>query len=473
MPRKAPTPSQPEFGDLLAAQDLRKIVTVAQLTSTIRRLLETQIGRVWVTGEVTNMRAQSSGHAYFTLKDATAQVSCVLFRGEAAASRHYVQDGQRLLLGGEITVYEPRGKYQLRVTSVELQGVGALQLAFEQLKRKLLAEGLFDSARKRPLPRYPQRIGLVTSPTGAAIRDVLHVIARRQPGLEIVLAPARVQGQGAAAEIAQAIVDLNALHAGGRRRLDLILLTRGGGSLEDLWAFNEEVVARAIHASALPVVSGVGHEVDITISDLVADLRAATPTAAAEIITEGVFSSRQFVAGALERVRRLMRRELTARIEDLEQLCERLGRSSPRRRVEENFQALDDCRQFLARAISQQIQNKKTAAAGLSQRIARLKPSRWLEDQRLKLEELRRRARTRFEWQLANRNASLLSVRQRLKLLSPVHVLDRGYSITLDAETGRVLRSVAETAEGARILTRLRDGELESAVRRRRLVGGE
>ena len=276
MPKKSSTP--PEFGELFSPAQLRQVSTVSQITQTIKRLLESQIGRIWVTGEVTNCRAQSSGHVYFTLKDATAQLSCVLFRGEASGTRQFVQDGQKLILGGEITLYEPRGQYQMRVVSVELQGVGALQLAFEQLKRKLFAEGLFESARKRPLPRYPQRIGIVTSPTGAAIRDVLHVIARRQPGLEILLAPARVQGQGAAEEIARAIADLNAVHARGLRTLDLILITRGGGSLEDLWAFNEEVVARAVFLSKLPVVSAVGHEIDITISDLVADLRAATPS---------------------------------------------------------------------------------------------------------------------------------------------------------------------------------------------------
>ena len=455
---------QPEFGDLFASQDLRKIVTVAQLTTSIRRLLETQVGRVWVTGEVTNMRAQASGHGYFTLKDATAQVSCVLFRGEAAETRHHVVDGQKLLLGGEITVYEPRGQYQLRVTTVELQGVGALQLAFEQLKRKLLTEGLFDAARKRALPRYPHRIGIVTSPTGAAIRDVLHVIARRHPALEIVLAPARVQGQGAGAEIARAIADLNTLHERGERRLDLILITRGGGSLEDLWAFNEEVVARAIYASALPVVSAVGHEIDICISDWVADVRAATPTAAAEIITEGVFSSRQFVAGAIERARRLMHRDLGDRMQAFAQLKHRLGRSTPRRHVEEKLQWLDDCRQSLSRAIQQQLEMKRVSADGLSQRLARLKPSRWLEDQRLKLMELRRRGRTRAIWQLANRRAALESLQQRLKLLSPVHVLERGYSITIHGTTGKVVRSVEEAGAGAQLITRLKDGEVASRV---------
>src|SRR5580658_9618780 len=275
--------SQWDFGELFPVEATRKVFSVGELTEQIRRLLEKQIGQVWVSGEVTNFRAQSSGHIYFTLKDASAQIACVLFRGETVPHRELISDGQKILVQGDLTVYEPRGQYQLIVQAVELQGIGSLQIAFEKLKQKLAAEGLFSTERKRPLPKFPQRIGLVTSPTGAAIRDVLHVVQRRNPGLEIILAPCRVQGDGAAREIAGAIRLLNEFDAG---KFDLILITRGGGSLEDLWAFNEEIVARAIFDSAVPVVSAVGHEIDFTIADFVADLRAATPSAAAEIITQ-------------------------------------------------------------------------------------------------------------------------------------------------------------------------------------------
>src|SRR5437016_8680980 len=299
-----PAKSQWDFGELFPVEQIaRKVLSVTELTWQIRRLLEQQVGRIWVTGEITNLRLQSSGHIYFTLKDANAQLSCILFRGEMQVDRSLLQDGRKVVLQGEVTVYESRGQYQLRVTTVELQGVGALQVAFEKLKQKLSAEGLFAPERKRPLPQFPQRIGLVTSPTGAAIRDVLHIVERRNPALEIILAPCRVQGDGAGAEIAGAIELLNALHS-SRLAMDLILVTRGGGSIEDLWAFNEEVLARAIFDSALPVVSAVGHEIDFTISDFVADVRAATPSAAAEIITEGVFSSCRFLAEAGARLRR-------------------------------------------------------------------------------------------------------------------------------------------------------------------------
>src|SRR5580698_1659610 len=250
--------SQWDFGELFPVETTRKVFSVGELTEQIRQLLEKQIGQIWVSGEVTNFRLQSSGHIYFTLKDTSAQIACVLFRGETVPHRELLADGQKILLQGDLTVYGARGQYQLIVRAVELQGVGALQIQFEKLKQKLAAEGLFAPERKRPLPKYPQRIGLVTSPTGAAIRDVLHVVQRRNPALEIILAPCRVQGEGAAAEIAAAIRLLNEFNLQPATcNLQLILVTRGGGSLEDLWAFNEEIVARAIFESALPVVSAV------------------------------------------------------------------------------------------------------------------------------------------------------------------------------------------------------------------------
>src|SRR5439155_13456899 len=264
-----------------------------------------------------------------------------LFRGELIAHREFLQDGQMVLLQGTLTVYEVRGQYQLRVTAVELRGLGALQVAFEKLKQKLQAAGLFATERKRPLPRCPHRIGLVTSRTGAAIRDVLHVIERRQPGLEIILAPCRVQGPGAGEEISGAIRLLNGWAASAQGQpLDLILVTRGGGSLEDLWAFNEEIVARAIFHSAIPVVSAVGHEIDFTISDFVADARAATPSAGAEIITEGVFSSCQFVSAASTRMGQLARQQLADKVYLCAQLSQRLARLHPRRRLNDWLQRL-------------------------------------------------------------------------------------------------------------------------------------
>ena len=447
-----PAKSQWDFGELFPAETARKVLSVWELTADIKRLLEKSVGAVWVSGEITNLRAQSSGHVYFTLKDVAAQLSCVLFRGTAAAQRNLLADGQKVLLQGEVTVYEARGQYQLIVREVELQGVGALQIAFEKLKQKLAAEGLFAPERKRPLPSHPQRIGLVTSPTGAAIRDVLHVIQRRNPALEIILAPCRVQGDGAAEEIAEAIKMLNAFQTKattgdttldfGHEVLDLILVTRGGGSLEDLWAFNEEPVARAIFESAIPVVSAVGHEIDFTIADFVADMRAATPSAAAEIITEGVFASREFISEAPARLQRTARRGLAAAAENFLQLNGRLTRLHPRRKLDASFQRLDDLQSSLWRELKTAARSRRVVLENLAGRFLRVKPATLVKARRENLRQLEK----------------------RLDLLGPEQVLARGYSITTDAVSGKVLRDAALVKPGQKLKTRLATGEIKSAA---------
>ncbi len=493
-----PTKSQWDFGELFPPEQtssspapvpapppepVRKILSVSELTSQVRRLIEQQVGTIWVTGEVTNLRAQSSGHMYFTLKDAGSQLSCVLFRGETVAHRDLLEDGQKLLLQGDVTVYEARGQYQLIVRAVELPGLGALQIAFEKLKQKLAAEGLFASERKRPLPCYPQRIGLVTSPTGAAIRDVLHVIRRRNPSLEIILVSCRVQGDGAAREIAAAIKLLNEWHSAvdseGRvpRGLDselgtrgarpsgaLILITRGGGSLEDLWAFNEEIVARAIFESTLPVVSAVGHEIDFTISDFVADFRAATPSAAAEIITEGVYSSCEFVGEAANRIRQLLRQQLAAKAEDLEHLVSRLARVHPRRRFNEWVQRLDDLRGSLLRCAKQGARQQRVVVQNLSERLVRVRPAQLLKQHRELFEQEKSRLHEQIKHRLRERKDRLDALQSRLRLLGPEQVLARGYSITMDAASGEILRDAAKIKRGQRLRTRLKRGGISSKV---------
>lgn len=439
--------SQWDFGELFPAAETRKVLSVWELTADIKRLLETKAGLIWVSGEITNLRAQSSGHVYFTLKDAAAQLSCVLFRGTATAQRQLLADGQKVVLQGDVTVYEARGQYQLIVRAVELQGIGALQAAFERLKQKLAAEGLFAPERKRPLPRCPQRIGLVTSPTGAAIRDVLHVIQRRNPALEIILAPCRVQGDGAAAEIAAAVRLLNEFSAGKSLltsaltgELDLILVTRGGGSLEDLWAFNEETVARAIFESALPVVSAVGHEIDFSIADFVADVRAATPSVAAELITEGVFACREFVLDAPRQLRLLARRRLERENEDFDAVAARLSRLHPRRQIGEWNQRLDDLQSVLWRCLKHAAHSRGLVLQHLAGRFLRAKPS----------------------LRLPARREALRQLEKRLHALGPAQVLARGYSITMDADTGKVLHDAAKVAAGQKLKTRLATGEVVS-----------
>jgi exodeoxyribonuclease VII large subunit len=466
-------------GEAASSPQARKVLSVSELTTQVKRLLEKSVGSVWVTGEVTNLRAQSSGHMYFTLKDAGAQLSCVLFRGETVMNRSALQDGQKVLLQGDVTVYEARGQYQLIVRAVELQGVGALQIAFEKLKQKLAAEGLFAPERKRPLPEYPQRIGLVTSPTGAAIRDVLHVVQRRNPALEIILAPCRVQGEGAAAEIAGAIRLLNDWHCSqvGSSRcddrtaqrtvptengLDLILVTRGGGSLEDFWAFNEEAVARAIFESALPVVSAIGHEIDFTISDFVADVRAATPSAAAEIITEGVFASREFVAEAPGKLRRKVRQRLEGATTEFEQLQGRLMRAHPRRRLDEFLQRLDDLQDGLVRCTKQGTKERQVAWHNLATRLLRVRPAQLLKQRRELLKTSHHRLHELAQVHLRNWQNRFDATEARLRLLGPEQVLARGYSITTDAASGKVLREATEVKGGQRLKTRLKTGEIFS-----------
>jgi exodeoxyribonuclease VII large subunit len=444
--------SQWDFGELFPTEQIRKVLSVSELTAQVKRLLEKSVGQIWVSGEITNLRAQSSGHIYFTLKDAGAQLSCVCFRDAARESRALLADGQQVILQGDVTVYEVRGQYQLVVRQIELRGVGALQVAFEKLKLKLAAEGLFAPERKRPLPKYPQRIGLVTSPTGAAIRDVLHVVQRRNPGLEIILAPCRVQGQGAAAEIAEAVKLLNRYSVASEpiqrfndsSNLDLILITRGGGSLEDLWAFNEEIVARAIFESKIPVVSAVGHEIDFTIADFVADVRAATPSAAAEIITEGIFASRGFVGDASFLLQRAARRGLDSVAENFSQLGARLARLHPRRRLDESFQRLDDLQSGLLRGLKTAANSRELVLQNLAGRFLRAKPSQLLK---LRREQLRQLSR-------------------QLNLLGPEQVLTRGYSITTDAASGKVLRDASKIKNGHKIKTRLKSGEIVSEVQK-------
>lgn len=449
-PTKASAPAGPE--------------SVSELTQRIKRQLEGSFTDRRVAGEVSNLRIQGSGHAYFVLKDAGAQLSCVLFRGQGGPGRAGLQDGAQVILGGDITVYEPRGNYQLRVATVEVQGVGALQAAFERLKAKLAAEGLFDPARKRPLPRFPARIGVVTSPTGAAIQDVFHVLSRRfRP--EIILDPVRVQGAGAAQEIAAAIGRLNRFSSPDRP-LDVLLITRGGGSLEDLWCFNEEVVARAIAASAIPVVSAVGHEIDFTISDFVADLRAATPSAAAEILTQDWVDTREFVESCRDRLAMLARRRLERSRQQSNASVRRWERLHPRRRLEARSQRLDDATEALGRAFQRSVRAMARVLESRRRRLLDRRPQARVKAARQTLERFRAALATMPARLLERRRRALDSWSGRLRLLSPQNVLDRGYSLTLDADTGAVIRHAADLSAGARLRTRLQSGEVSSVVTR-------
>jgi len=470
-----PLKTQWEFGELFPLEQTRRVYTVNEITGSIRRLLEEEFEQIWVTGEITNLRVQSSGHAYFSIKDSVAQLGCVLFRNDArSVDRELLKDGRKIIVHGELTVYEARGQYQLRILNIELQGQGALQAAFEKLKLKLNAEGLFAPERKRQIPKFPLRIGVVTSRDGAALHDVLHMIERRHAGLEILLANCRVQGQGAAEEIACAINLLNDWAAGklplGKRsafvdrRLDLILITRGGGSLEDLWAFNEEVVARAIFNSTLPIISAVGHEIDFTISDFVADLRAATPTAAAELITEGFFSTRDYVTEIRGRMAQLARRRVGWHREELKSFGDRLSRAHPRRWLDQKAQYLDELGVRLARCGKVQFNQSEGSFLELSQRLQRLRPALIVRQRREAVSKLEEKIRNSVFQKLRHDQVWLTGLAKHLELLSPIRVLERGYSITTDAKTGSVIKKSRDVMTGQKLRTRLGSGEIESLV---------
>jgi len=472
MPRASK--SQWDFGELFPAEETRRVLTVSELTTQVKRLIEQHLGTLWVTGEITNFRQQSSGHIYFTLKDADTQVACVLFRGERMTHRDLLEDGRKVVLQGEVTVYGARGQYQIIVRRVELQGMGALQVAFEKLKQKLAAEGLFAQDRKRPLPSFPLCVGVVTSPTAAALKDVLHVVQRRNPALRLILAPCRVQGEGAAREIADAIHSLNrfaasdeALQSGGAgtgEGIHAILMTRGGGSLEDLWAFNEEIVVRAIAASAIPVVSAVGHEIDFTLSDFAADVRAATPSAAAEILTEGIFAASTFVREAPTRLAEAASDHLSAAGDGVRSLAGRLGRAHPRRRLNDSGQRLDDLEASMARAMRTMWRHAEQETMHLFRRLLRCEPRGVLGEARANLGREQQRL-----MELARRSVQaggdrLKGLQTRLGSLGPEQVLARGYSITTDAGTGKVMRDSSTVAQGSRLNTRLHKGTITSRV---------
>ncbi len=464
MPRAPKT--QWDFGDLFTPDQTRNVLSVSDLTVQIKRSLEKGFTAVWVTGEISNFRMQSSGHAYFILKDAQAQVQAVLFRGQASIDRSTLRDGARVTLGGDITVYEPRGQYQLRVSHVEVQGVGALQVAFERLKAKLQSEGLFDPARKRTIPRFPRRVGLVTSPTGAAIQDVIHVIQRRFSKLELILAPTRVQGDGAASEVVNALQRLNqwSEQAPEHQKIDVLLLTRGGGSLEDLWTFNEESVARAVAASHLPIISAVGHEIDFTICDFVADFRAATPSAAAEILTEEYVASRDFVEMVSDRLATLARQRLDRSMERLTHAERRLVREHPRRRLEQRGQQLDDIQQQLSRLLQRCLRDRRSLLDHVRRRLSQLRPGVVVTRKIEAISILAKKLQTTAEARLQDHQTRITNLVTKLHLLSPQNVLNRGYSITQDATTGSILRSATAIHPGRKIRTRLQTGELLSTV---------
>jgi exodeoxyribonuclease VII large subunit len=446
----------------LLINKMTPVLTVSELTRAIRNVLEGEIGHVWVEGEVSNYRKQSSGHHYFTLKDDRAQLACVMFaRSYGAQTRIVLADGMQVQAYGQVTVYEARGQHQLIVQLLQPRGQGLLQAKFEALKRKLEAEGLFDADHKRPPPRFPQRVALVTSPTGAAVQDMLNILQRRSPWLSILICPVRVQGEGAAAEIS-AMIDFVSSRA-NELKLDLMVVGRGGGSLEDLWEFNEESVARSIYRSRIPVISAVGHEIDFTIADFVADLRAPTPSAAAELIAPDVLALKGDLVSRRFALDRLMRQALEIRQMRFRRLSESPYFRDPRRLIIERQQRVDQLEMRLSETWKSAIRQRRSEVGRILAFLSAFRPDRWLRANREKLAALERRLTWSALSRLSSCKSRVAEIANFLRLLGPRQTLERGYSITLDANRN-ILRSAKQLKSCDRIHTILADGQAESVV---------
>lgn len=433
----------------------REVLTVSQLNGRARVLLEDVFTGIWVEGEISNLSRPASGHVYFTLKDSNAQVRCALFRQNAARVRQALKDGLQVKVRGKVSLYEGRGDYQLILDTLEPAGDGALRLAFEALKTKLDEEGLFSTERKRALPQHPRRIGIITSPSGAVIRDIISVFRRRAPQVELIVIPTAVQGREAIGQI------VRALQLADRGGFDALILARGGGSLEDLWCFNEEPVARAIDACVTPIVSAVGHETDVSISDFVADVRAPTPSAAAELLAPDSSDLLRRVENLQRRLISRMREKLMREQLRLDGLSRRLRH--PGERLRQQAQRLDDLDMRMRRAFEQHMRKQQLQVAHLQSRLAAQHPGRTLGFLRQRLDSLAERLPRAIREQIKTRRLQLQSQVQTLHVVSPLATLGRGYSILLD-ERGQAIRNAAQTHTGQRLTARLSEGELQVRV---------
>jgi len=441
----------------------RSIYSVSELTRKIRNLLEYKIGEIWVEGEISNLRKQASGHQYFTLKDANSQLSCVLFRGNASRMALDLNDGQEIEVRGDLSVYEPRGNYQLIVRNAQLKGQGNLQLQFEALKKKLNAEGLFKEETKSSIPSFPDTICIVTSPTGAAVRDMISVIQRRAPWVKILVYPVLVQGNQASSQIVEALANIDQWTKKAEISIDTVVLTRGGGSLEDLWPFNEEDTARAIHKLSLPIISAIGHEIDYTISDFVADLRAPTPSAAAEILVPEKDEIRRNLNNLNHSLNSKTINTIDRWHERLEYLGTRTLVNEPIRILAELEQSTDWKLETLQKTFFEAIGKKEKNITNYDQRLTLSHPAKQLEEVLGKLKILNQS----LDHSLSKKFNQLKERYQRgaisLKNLGPQSVLERGFSLTHDKD-GNLVTSSKEIRSGDKITTNLKDGSFESTI---------
>lgn len=434
------------------------IYTVSRLNSEVRLTLELQFQHLWLVGEVSNFVAAASGHWYFSLKDQAAQVKVAMFKQANRNALVRPQNGQQVMIRARISVYEPRGEYQLLADFIEPAGTGLLKQQFEQLKAKLAAEGLFAQDRKKPLPANPRRVGIITSPTGAAVRDIITVMARRAPSIELIIYPCQVQGDTAALQL-RTMLSI----AIQRNEVDVLIIGRGGGSIEDLWCFNDEQLALALAACPIPTVSAVGHEIDFALTDFVADIRAATPSAAAELVSPDQsqhFLTLQQLASRLTRAQRLYLQRLAPRVTQLQQ---RLQQLHPQRRLEQQQQRLDELQLRLQRQIQQQLQQAKRQHSYLQQRLQQASPAQRLTQQQQQLVHLAKRLQQAQLQQLNTARQQFNRLTAQLNLVSPLATLARGYSISFDAQQ-QALTSTGKLQVGDIVNTQLAEGQFSAVV---------
>ena len=438
---------------------MRDIYTVSRLNGEVRSLLEDpDQSTVWIEGELSNLARPASGHIYFSLKDEAAQIRCAMFRGRNARMSFTPTDGMAVVCRGRVGLYEARGEYQLVVEHMEEAGEGLLQREFERLKKQLASEGLFDSTIKKPLPLLPRRIGVITSPTGAAVRDIIHVLARRFPAVPVLVYPVPVQGEGAAVQIAQAI-----RLAAARADCDVLILARGGGSLEDLWSFNEEVVARAIHDCPIPVISGIGHEVDFTVADFVADVRAPTPSGAAEIAVPDKVEWLRSISDHWARIRRAMNRTLTGSRDRADWLMKRIAQLHPGNRLHQRAQRLDELEQRLSQACKGSLRTRTSTLSALEHRLLARSPATAIREGRQQSNNALLRLRSQMRRTLAMTKQRFDATAHALAAVSPDATLERGYAIVTRAG-GDIVRNAAELESGEVLGVRVARGDFNAVV---------
>ncbi|HAS6256312.1 TPA: exodeoxyribonuclease VII large subunit [Vibrio vulnificus] len=434
------------------------IFTVSRLNSEVRLLLENQLGIVWLVGEISNFSAPVSGHWYFTLKDSMAQVKCAMFRGNNRLVSFKPTNGNQVLVKARLSLYEPRGDYQLITESMQPEGDGRLQQQFDALKMKLASEGLFAQSSKQAIPEHPKCVGIITSKTGAALYDILDVLKRRDPSLPVVIYPTLVQGEEAAIQIAQAIGRANS-----RNECDVLIVGRGGGSLEDLWCFNNEIVARTIAASQIPIISAVGHEIDVTIADFVADLRAPTPSAAAELVSRDNSHKDQALMSREQKLRAAWRHYLTEQNRTIVSLSHRLEKQHPRYRLMRQTQQADELQIRLQRAMEKYLAQREQKVSRVQHKLQLLSPVRQISEQKNALARVEQKMMDAMDRKLLRLRHQIAIAAEKLDTVSPLATLKRGYSIT-QSESGDVITRQSQIKTGDTLVTRLSDGEIRSTV---------